>query len=65
MCGNSFVVEFFKWRRRWLAESALGERHVSQEVTRIDQSPGAANPPQIGSPHQETEVGNYGDPRGS
>ncbi|RVW80263.1 hypothetical protein CK203_044762 [Vitis vinifera] len=63
MCGNSFVVEFLKWRRRWLAGS--DQQHSSQEVTQMDGSPGTANPPQTGSPHHETEMGNSGNPRGS
>lgn len=63
MCGNSFVVEFLKWRRRWLAGS--DQQHSSQEVTQMDGSPGTANPPQTGSPHHETEMGNSGNPRGT
>ena len=45
MCGNSFVVEFIKRRRRRLAGSA-SDQHISQEETRMDGSPGIANPPQ-------------------
>ncbi|PQQ21079.1 uncharacterized protein Pyn_20990 [Prunus yedoensis var. nudiflora] len=57
MCGNSIIVEAFRWRERWLFQS--NRQRGSQEVTQPNQSPENAQQQAQTNPQQlenETQV---------
>ena len=54
MCGTSVLIEFLKWRRRWLAQ--LNQQHGSQEVVPPDQSSATTHQSQTLSQHPQSNV---------
>lgn len=54
MCGNSIIVEAFRWRERWLFQS--NRQRGSQEVTQPNQSPENAQQAQTNPQQLENET---------
>ncbi|GMY10348.1 hypothetical protein FCV25MIE_05587 [Fagus crenata] len=55
MCGSSILVEFFRWRRRWQAQSQ--QHHASQMMNRPGQFPRSLNSPWIVPPERHHQTG--------